>query len=81
MCQSKWTKKTPQTFVHVGRDELYKKKEIKITMYIHTAAFINDESMMDYIEYRLNLDHGTKGLIILDNIETMEGTNEVSNAA
>ncbi|AXH78140.1 MAG: hypothetical protein [Microviridae sp.] len=62
----KWKKKGFSTKLRDGVD--YSKKYFLIEVSILPAAFISDVYFMDYIEYRLNLDHGTDGLVVLDDI-------------
>lgn len=87
----KWIKKSTHDFKLIAQDESFVAKRFEILVFLHAAAFTDDVSFMDYIEYRLNLDRGTKGLIILQDIKVSdvdvfellkkEKDNEVSNAA
>jgi len=76
-----WHKKCTKHVNYIAEGELYDKKIITISLYVHHGAFTSDADLMDYIEYRLNLDAGTKGLIILENLTTItEGeNNEICN--
>jgi len=72
MTKQNWQKKCTKHVNYIAEGELYDVKKIQLTIYVHHAAFTSDSDLMDYIEYRLNLDAGTKGLIILDSIEINE---------
>jgi len=81
MTKKYWQKKCNKHVTYIAEGELYDKKTITIDLWVHHAAFTSDADLMDYIEYRLNLDAGTKGLIILENLTTIteEPKNEISN--
>lgn len=75
----KWVKKLISTGKRRFKDESYVKRKFLIEVSCHFAA-PSGTYFMDYIEYRLNLDHGTDGLIILEDIKLLEGdTHEISN--
>jgi len=70
----KWQKKSTKDVNYIAEGEFFVEKVFQIKVYVHRAAFTTDLAFMDYVEYRLNLDRGTKGLIILENIEILEGS-------
>lgn len=81
--KKKWQKKDTGDYYRLDNSDLYFKKIVKLEIYIHRLAFTEETDLADYIEYRLNLDRGTHGLIHLEAIdfedETEKKDNEISN--
>lgn len=58
-------------------DEYYKVKRIELEISVSDLAFIDDDNLICYIAYRLNLGKGSDGQIILDKVTLLDTPKEV----